>query len=218
MDGRLRRGGNGRAMEVGHMPVSKPGDKKSPPWDDSTALERNANGLKGFYEDCWCKERLHVDTFATPSRIKAELQIRLQKDDYQKAASSLGVDTVEHEIFRRAGSALGRALAHVCNIVNPSSLIIYLPTEFDRPNEESEERAAKEFDATAAGAYVDAAQSEIVSAFANENQPAKNFALMFEPLPGDPEELAILLARAAAACVFENFIEHAQKTDECLPH
>jgi predicted NBD/HSP70 family sugar kinase len=217
MDGRLRRGGNGRAMEIGHMPMSVPGDKVNP-WGRSTRPKsaRLPEDLDDFDDPCWCGETLHVDTFAPPGRIRGQLQPL--GVDYKTAANSpvndpSGKITEEGEIFRQAGSALGRAAAHVCNIVNPSSLIIYVPAEFDRP---VDEEAANRFDTTAAGAYHQAARSEITSAFANKDQLPERY-LEFRPLPSDTKEIAVLLARAAAACVFESFIEHALKTDGCQP-
>jgi predicted NBD/HSP70 family sugar kinase len=223
MDGRLRRGGNGMAMEIGHLPVSVPGDKVSP-WGGTLRSEdeRDPTEPEGFFDPCWCGASLHVDTFATPSRIGGQLQLQpaLQVRDYRKAATSRGTYAPDEftdtgEIFRKAGSALGRALAHTCNIVNPSSLVVYLPKELYRPSHD--DVAAKKFDETAAGVYYKAASSEITSAFANKDLDPEKY-LNFVPLPSEPEELAILLARAAAACVFESFIEHALKLDGCQPN
>jgi len=221
MDGRLRRGGNGRAMEIGHMPVSVPYQKTNPFQDRTQPSETDRcvpTGLQGFEETCWCGGRLHVDTFAPPSRIRDELKIQVAGVAYRKAVDSPTMDpsdattiTDEGKIFQRAGSALGRAAAHVCNIVNPSSLIIYLPPELNKPDDET---AARKFESTGAGAYYEAAWSEITSAFANKDQQPKDY-LKFLSLPDDPKEVAVLGARAAAACVFDSFIEHALKTDGC---
>ena len=67
MDGRLRRGGNGRAMEIGHLAVGfPPGQQEQPP----DPQELGSAELPGFGARCWCGHFGHVDTIATPRRIQ----------------------------------------------------------------------------------------------------------------------------------------------------
>ena len=105
------------------------------------------------------------------------------------------------EIFAYAGAALGRALAHVSNTVNPSKIIAYLPVPLAEP-----------LSGTAAAAYLTAVRQEVTSAFAAGIQ---DDYLTVRPLPPKPEDTALLGARAAAVCVLESFIEHALRLDGC---
>ena len=53
------------------------------------------------------------------------------------------------DVFKRGGAALGRALAHVSNTVNPSRVIMYLPAALADPKPD-----------TAAPAYLGAVRQE----------------------------------------------------------
>ena len=106
-----------------------------------------------------------------------------------------------HDVFACSGAALGRALAHVSNTVNPSRIIVYLPGPLVEPKPDS-----------AAAAYLGAVQQEVMNAFAAGNQ--RDY-LIVRPLPARPDELALLGARAAAVCLLESFIEHALRLDGC---
>jgi predicted NBD/HSP70 family sugar kinase len=105
------------------------------------------------------------------------------------------------EVFARSGFALGRALAHVSNTVNPSRVIVYLPVALADPKPD-----------TAAAQYLSAARKEITSAFAAGDQPGY---LAVRALPAEPSDVALLGAKAAAVCVLESFIEHALRLDSC---
>ncbi|WP_407689750.1 ROK family protein [Mycobacterium sp. HUMS_1102779] len=176
MDGRLRRGGEGRSMEIGHLQVGFPPGQGPPP-----------AGV-GFDAPCLCGRYGHVDTIATPSRIREQLDIADLHDAAGKRAASA---------IRRAGAALGRAVSHICNVVNPSQLIIYVPAalsaSFSSPG----------------GAYLQAAEAEIDQAF---NAPAQYDV---RALPDDPKDIALLGAKAAAVCVLQSFVEHALRIDGC---
>jgi predicted NBD/HSP70 family sugar kinase len=194
MDGRLRRGGNGRAMEIGHLAVGFPPGQAEQP---SNAPE---SALPGFDARCSCGHFGHVDTLAPPRRIQAMLG--------GAPLDQLGtIDTRDpgfkraHDVFARSGAALGRALAHVSNTVNPSRIIAYLPGPLAEPKPGS-----------AAAAYLGAVQHEVMNAFAAGNQ--RDY-LIVRPLPARPDELALLGARAAAVCLLESFIEHALRLDGC---
>ena len=194
MDGRLRRGGNGRAMEIGHLAVGfPPGQAEQPPNPQESALY-------GFDARCSCGHFGHVDTLAPPRRIQGMLgEVALD----QLSA----IDTRDpgfkraHDVFARSGAALGRALAHVSNTVNPSRIIAYLPGPLAEPKPD-----------TVAAAYLGAVRQEVMHAFAAGNQPDY---LIVRPLPAKPEDVALLGARAAAVCVLESFMEHALRLDGC---
>lgn len=177
MDGRLRHGGDGRAMEIGHLQVGYLPGQQPPPAVDT-----------GFGAPCLCGRHGHVDTIATPSRIREQLGVtNLQHAAGQKDASAL----------RQAGATLGRAVSHVCNVVNPSQLIVYVPAVLG---------AAPP---APTSVYLEAANAEISQAF---NPPTR---YEVRALPDDLSELALLGAKAAAACVLQGFIEHALRIDGC---
>jgi hypothetical protein len=142
----------------------------------------------------------HVNTLAPPRRIAEELgdgtleqisQINARDPEFQRA----------QQVFKRGGAALGRALAHVSNTVNPSRVIMYLPSALADPEPD-----------TAAAAYLAAVRQELSYAFAASDQPDY---LRIRAFPANPQEFALLWAQAAAVCVLESFIEHALRLDGC---
>ena len=190
MDGRLRRGGNGRAMEIGHLTVGFPIGED--PYSPATGT--------GFKARCRCGQLGHVDTLAPPRRIVDEFgggtleqtsQINARDPDFQRA----------QQVFKHGGAALGRALMHVSNTVNPSRVIMYLPAALADPKPD-----------TAAAAYLDAVRQELTHAFAASDQPDY---LRIRAFPANPHDVALLGAQAAAECVLESFIEHALRLDGC---
>jgi predicted NBD/HSP70 family sugar kinase len=200
MDGRLRRGGNGRAMEVGHLTVGFPTGEEGPPGTHESGLEAASARLPGFSARCSCGHFAHVDTLATPSSIRGMLgdvalgqlgEIGPQDPGFNRA----------HDVFTYSGAALGIALAHVSNTVNPSRIIVYLPDVLAEPEPN-----------TAAAAYLRAARQEVDRAFAAGNQPDY---LTVRAFPAEPRDAELLGARAAAICVLESFIEHALRLDGC---
>jgi predicted NBD/HSP70 family sugar kinase len=201
MDSRLRRGGNGRAMEIGHLAVGfPPGQQEQQPEPQEPGPGPGSTGLPDFYSRCWCGHFGHVDTLAPPRRIQGMLgdlpldqlvEITPRDPRFQRAQA----------VFTRSGAALGRALAHVSNTANPGRIITYLPSALADAKPD-----------TAAAAYRSAVQQEVTSAFAAGSQ---DDYLDIRPLPAEPEELALLGARAAAVCVLESFLEHALRLDGC---
>jgi predicted NBD/HSP70 family sugar kinase len=203
MDGRLRRGAYGQAMEIGHLAVGYP-PGMNPDQDLDELQSRTAYSTSidaGFKARCSCGKLGHVDTYATPSRIQEEFgdgsldqmcEIDALDPSFKRA----------QEIFRRSGSALGRALAYVTNTVNPSRIIIYLPAPLAEPRPD-----------TAATAYLTAARAEALNVFAAGHQEPEY--LRIRKLPPAPSDMALLGARAAAECVLESFIEHALRLDGC---
>ncbi|MFC9437886.1 ROK family protein [Nocardia sp. NPDC057030] len=187
MDGRVRRGQAGRAMEVGHLVVDCP-----PGWPAdarSTASLRWNSALEPA--KCPCGRRGHVDGISTPARIRKALEIP-------------GADP--WEVYTHAGAALGRALSNVCNVVAPSLLIVYVPSEIkDAP------------EGTAAAEYVKAADREVHMTFSADVPGAT--VVRFLALPDDPRDIALRGARGAAVCVLDMVVERAltDETPAALP-
>ena len=204
MDGRLRRGGNGRAMEIGHLSVGfSPGQDTAQNEDGQQAgTAGTSSSGTGFSARCSCGQLGHVDTLATPSRI-------VEAFGYGTLEQVSNIDALDgefkraQEVLKRGGAALGRALAHVSNTVNPNRVIMYLPPCLV---------AAERKPDTAGAAYLTAMRTEVARAFAASDEPDY---VRIRAFPPDPEEVALLGARAAAVCVLESFIEHALRLDGC---
>jgi predicted NBD/HSP70 family sugar kinase len=202
MDGRVRRGGNGRAMEIGHLTVGlPPGDESASGAGQQDQPAGHNGAATGFTAPCPCGHLGHVDALATPSRIQAELAIPALEQAGKLDPHDPAFPRA-HEVFARSGAALGRALAHVSNIVNPNRLIVYMPAALAQPEAN-----------TAVAAYRAAVEREAASAFSASGQPGY---LTVRPLPARPEDAALLGAKAAAICVLESFIEHALRLDGCM--
>ncbi|MGX1804899.1 ROK family protein [Nocardia sp. NPDC055321] len=136
MDGRVRRGQAGRAMEVGHLVVDCP-----PGWPTSSETAAEPRWTSALQPaKCPCGRRGHVDGISTPDSIGAEL-------------AKPGADP--YEVYAHAGAALGRALSNVCNVVAPSLLIVHVPAAFKNAAE-----------GTAEAEYVKAAELEVMRTFA----------------------------------------------------
>jgi predicted NBD/HSP70 family sugar kinase len=201
MDGRLRRGGNGRAMEIGHLAVGfPPGLDREPESPAAAPAGKRGETLTGFRARCTCGQLGHVDTLAPPRRIEEEFgggsldqiaEIDSLAPEFERA----------RDVFMRGGAALGRALAHVSNTVNPSRVIMYLPATLVEPKPD-----------TAAAAYLAAVRAEATSAFAASDEGRY---LHIQPFPAKQQGIALLGATAAAVCVLESFIEHALRLDGC---
>jgi predicted NBD/HSP70 family sugar kinase len=203
MDARLRRGGNGKAMEVGHLAVGFPPGKEPAPQNargnHRPAATGNPGAAAGFDAPCSCGHFGHVDTLATPRRIRDELGAASFEEVCSTDARDPDFDRI-YGVLSRSGSALGRALAHVSNTVNPNMVIVYLP-----------EALAKPGPATAGAAYLTGMRKEATGAFAASGQPEY---ITVRPLPAGTGG-ALLGAKAAAVCVLESFIEHALRLDGC---
>jgi predicted NBD/HSP70 family sugar kinase len=193
MDGRLRRGSYGRAMEIGHL------DVVFPPGHDP---EQKPAPKTGFEARCGCGQRGHADTVATPQRIAEELNAGPFEQICQIGSASPEFRDAQ-AVFTRGGATLGRALAHVSNIVNPSRIVMYLPAALADPKPD-----------TAAEAYLAALETETTRAFAASGRPDY---LKTEAFPASADEVALLGAKAAAVCVLQSFIEHALRLDGCKP-
>lgn len=206
MDGRLRRGSAGFAMEIGHLTVGfPPGGGRDRLTQDLRRNRKQAESAKADRSDhiaddigeCHCGGYGHVETLATPRGLCDRLRINSIGD-----ADALDPVIAHHE-FARGGASLGRALSHVLNIVNPGRLIVYAPAALMNVAPGS-----------AAAEYLAAARIELDEAFAVTDQPRDNAD--FVSLPTEPGDLNRLGAHAAAVCVVEAFIEHALGLDNCV--
>lgn len=105
LDGRVYHGSHGMAGELGHIPI-----------------EFNDRGRK----KCRCENPGCLEGVATPYAIGLTLPDYGFHDGYEKALQAPGVEAVR-TVFGLAGSALGRAIANVINILNPSAIVIHAP-------------------------------------------------------------------------------------------
>jgi predicted NBD/HSP70 family sugar kinase len=196
MDGRVRRGGHGMAMELGHLLVEEPAD--GPGEKANQELKPDSKRPKGFSDRCWCNQYGHVEVLATPSRIRGELGVaNLEASAAAPSTSADGTFTREYRTFDRAGAGLGRGLTHTLTIVNPKQLILKLPSILI---EHSGDKAAS--------AYLNAVRREVSRVFSTA---ATETELTIEPF----DEVLVSGARAAAICVGDAFIEHLRGLDSC---
>jgi predicted NBD/HSP70 family sugar kinase len=203
IDSQLRRGDNGRAMEIGHLSVGTPPGYDPAAGNDNASYGRTGRSGGPNSESnvrCSCGRLGHVDTLATPIRIVEAFggNTLQQMGDVDATNERF---SQARDAFIRGGAALGRALAHVSNSVSPSRIIIYMPAPLADPKPD-----------TAAAAYLAAVRAEVVNAFAACD---RSDYLIVRAFPTKKDDAALLGAKAAAACVLESFIEHALRLDTC---
>jgi predicted NBD/HSP70 family sugar kinase len=192
LDGALRRGGRGRAMEIGHVSV----DHHRRPRSETTSL-----GGDGFDAPCACGEYGHVDALATPMRFEGELGL----SGWREIASGLsasGDARIPHaaiKVFSDGGAALGRGIAAATTTTDPARLIVYLPAELTT--------AAS--DAPGA-AYVRSLKEELHRGYFGSTRTIPCTWRFV-----GTTEMAILGSRAAALCLLHALIEHARGRDHC---
>jgi len=124
MDGRLRRGSNGRAMQIGHLAVGFPVGKNPEPHMPGDKVIQFSTAEAGFSARCSCGSFGHVDTIATPQRILGELGSGTL-EQMSEIDSLDPMFPLASEVFTRSGTALGMAVAHVSSTVNPRKIIMY---------------------------------------------------------------------------------------------
>ena len=113
--------------------------------------------------------------------------------------------THEAVVLRRAGRALGRALADMINTLNPGQLVLRLPTG---PGEPAPQTSGAE--------YLEAVEREIDGAYSTGPADARREAS--SPDRAELRRRAAVAhdgAVAAATTVFNAFIEHARGRDGC---
>ncbi|MBF6170096.1 ROK family transcriptional regulator [Nocardia blacklockiae] len=136
MDGRVRRGSSGRAMEVGHLAVGRLSSGESP------RVVPNMVCL------CGDESGRHVDLVGSPMRILRELGCKTLDE-------AVLVDTDQAaRVFEEAGAVLGWAIQCACTTTDPATVILYLPQPL-----------AEASPGTAAAGYLEAARREISAGF-----------------------------------------------------
>jgi len=202
IDGRVYRGGHGMAAEVGHLAADFTAPPRQRPPSGSSQRSR-------FRDPCPCGQYGHVDALATPVRILGELG----RSDLQEAASlpsqsREGRQTAAAQTFETAGTALGRGLAALINIINPARIILLLPTALADPAPE-----------TAGQKYLEAVETTIDQAFSTGPLDARahEAALTIHRLEqlddrALDQPIEVIGARGAAITVVDAFIDHARGT------
>jgi predicted NBD/HSP70 family sugar kinase/antitoxin (DNA-binding transcriptional repressor) of toxin-antitoxin stability system len=179
LGGQLYRGSLGMAGELGHVPVEADSLVKS----DVPALPQ-----------CRCGNVGCLESVATPHAIETLLEKSGFSDGYQ-AALRQPDDEIVKKVFSRAGAGLGRAIAMVLNLVNPSSVVIYGPSDLvgipRRFHIESQD-----YGPGATGTYLGAMVAAIrIHTFSNGAEECK---FIVRPSHDDQG------ARAAAACLIHH--------------
>ena len=218
VNGRMYRGVGSMAPEPGHLAVEYPED--NPVW--TAPPTREPGVARTFGDECLCsatdhKAYGHVDTLAVPARIEGQLASlkKNEKITLEEAADApLAVPSGESLMFtdeavvlRRAGRALGRALAHVINTVNPGQIVLRLPDALAKPAPQ-----------TSGTEYLDAVEREVNRAYSTGPEDARggHLRLTVQSYTGD-EQVFHEGAVAAATTAFNAFIEHARGRDGCDP-
>jgi len=215
LDGHLYRGAGGMAPEPGHLAVEYPED--NPAWTPPATPGATAGST--FGDECLCsttdrKAYGHVDTLAVPARIEGQLaalkggeKISLEKAAAAPVAVPRGdtlVLTDEAVVLRRAGRALGRAITHMINTLNPRPLVVRLPEALAKPAPQS-----------SGTEYLDAVEREVDHAYSTGPADARGELLRLTVQSYADDQVAHDGAVAAATTVFNAFIEHAQGHDGC---
>jgi predicted NBD/HSP70 family sugar kinase len=224
LNGRMYRGFGGMAPEPGHIPVEYPEDH--PAWTRPPTPVTVAG--RAFRDECLCstpgrKHYGHLDTLATPARIEGQLAALKQPGGSNREAISLEeaaaaplairaegsgetlVFSLEATVLRRAGRALGRAVAELINILNPGELVLRLPLALAQPAPQ-----------TSGGEYLDAVEREVNGASSTGPADARRGDRHLSvQCYADDEEAARDGAVAAATTVFNAFVEHARGRDGC---
>lgn len=214
--GRVYRGSQGMAGEIGHIKVTPPapflhaGGRNSDPADDESTK-------------CRCDHPDHVDVYATPYRLRQALARRFTELD-EAARASAGEDLDQllplllhrlsdkdarevGELFHAAGQVLGEGIAAMIDVVNPAQLVIVMPPAFQASDDDLDSvRAIK-------NRHGDGIANELGQIFSRRQEDAdRDLVWTF-----DSATLAKNLARAAAIRVFIEFIDHLCGLDGCPP-
>jgi predicted NBD/HSP70 family sugar kinase len=203
VDGRVYRGGHGMAAEIGHLTA------------DCTLAPRRQRPPSGpsqrsrFKDPCPCGQYGHVDALATPTRILGELgRADLQEAANLPSQSREGKQTTAAQTFETAGTALGRGLIALVNIINPARIILLLPAALADPAPE-----------TAGRKYLEAVEATIDQAFSTGPLDARAHekALTIRRLEqlddrALDQPIEVIGARGAAITVLDAFIDHARGT------
>jgi len=108
VDGRLVEGGDGVAGEWGHMPL---------PWPD-------ADESPG--PQCWCGQKGCLETWVSGTGLQRDFKARTGRELAGAAivADALAGEPEAAAAFERLVDRLGRAMAVICNIVDPDVFVL----------------------------------------------------------------------------------------------
>lgn len=203
LDGHVYRGGGGMAAEPGHLPV-RHSEESRKFVKDRKALP----GMKpGFQAACHCGEFDHIDCYAVPARLDAELGADIQETAASQALDDKGKLTLAGQAFTLSGRALGQGLAAIINIVNPARMLVILPEALV---------SSARYDGSSAAAYLSSMESTVTAeSFSTGARDARasGESLTIESLNSD--EIGFIGAHCAALRAFDAFIAHARGRDEC---
>lgn len=203
LDGHVYRGGGGMAAEPGHLPVRHDEDTRQ-----KTARKARQDAEPGFQSKCHCGQSNHVDCYAVPSRLRAELGgADVQETAASQAVNDKGEFTPAGRAFNTAGRALGQGLVSIINIVNPTRMVVVLPAALVPANRD---------DGTAAAQYLASMETTVTEeSFSTGARDARASGETLTIEPVNLEEIGFLGAHCAALRAFDAFIAHARGRDEC---
>ncbi|MEU5952550.1 ROK family protein [Streptomyces sp. NPDC047525] len=105
LNGQVFRGAHGMAGELGHIPVE--------------------TGVRGSTTKCRCQSSGCLEAAAAPYSITRTLKSEGVKEGYETTGNGQG--GVVHQTLVHAGEALGRAVATLINVFNPTTIVLYGP-------------------------------------------------------------------------------------------
>lgn len=218
IDGHVYRGGGGMAAEPGHQTVINLPKLPSP--------ERlNTNGW-GFDHPCHCGMPSHVDCYAVPTRLTAELGTTLAEAGRKPARDpSSGQLTRPASVFRTGGEALGQGIAGVINTVNPSRVVLILPGDLARADTQTQDAMGSKGDdeivgraepGTAAAEYLEGVEAAVTAySFSRGAVDARAGGRRLTVQVLNPAQIDQQSALCAAIRILDAFVMHALERDRC---
>lgn len=204
LDGHVYRGGGGMAAEPGHLTVRQTSETGPGSAEKETVRYSNE---PDFNSPCHCGKDNHIDCYAVPARLRAELGSDVQDSAAARAFNDDAELTAAGRVFRLGGRALGQGLASIINIVNPARIVVILPSALvpsDRNN------------GTAAAEYISSMELTVTAeSFSTGARDARAGEEILTVEKVNPEEVGFLGAHSAALRAFDAFIGHARGRDEC---
>ena len=194
VDGRVRRGSRGLAMEPGHLAVAV-----------EPSQFRYISDLIGDRK-CHCHAVGCVEAYAAPNRM-LEALVRNGADApvSLEAAAEDVPDGLSGEVFKVAGQALGRGIGNIVNTLDPDLVIVCAP-----------KMLAQATPGSAAGAWSNALDAAVEhSDFAEPDESSVTERVHLRPYVGN--EMDELLAIAAATLVTESLLDQAEGLDVAVP-
>ena len=126
--GRVYRGSQGMAGEIGHLQVC-------PRTDGLLKDDKLSSSSFGGTCSCGSDRGRHVEAFATPARLKnafAELGVPDALSDPNVLADAPPeIQGKARELFADAGRALGQGVTSLANVVNPDQMYFVLPESLE---------------------------------------------------------------------------------------